>query len=98
MLLATVKYPIRGELLDPDTAVSDTSVGVCCLLTSNTVLCDHCPGSNSKEEAPPRTPDQQVEISGHLFRNIAASWFPEAGAFAQKVQADIWVAAKAFPC
>lgn len=49
------------------------------------------------EKAPPRTPDQQAEIRGHLFHNIAASWFPKAGAFAQKVQADIWAAAKAFP-
>jgi len=31
-----------------------------------------------------------------LFHNIAASWFPKAGAFAQKVQAVIWAAAKAF--
>ena len=46
---------------------------------------------------PPRTPDQQAEIRGHLFHNIAASWFPKAGALAQKVQADIWAAAKAFP-
>lgn len=49
------------------------------------------------EQAPPRTPDQQAEIRGHLFHNIAASWFPKAGASAQKVQADIWAAAKAFP-
>lgn len=49
------------------------------------------------EEVPLRTLDQQAEIRGHLFHNIAASWFPKAGAFAQKVQADIWAAAKAFP-
>lgn len=46
-------------------------------------------------EASPRTPDQQAEIRRHLFHNIAASWFPKAGAFAQKAQADIWAAAKA---
>lgn len=45
-------------------------------------------------EAPRRTPDQQAEIRGHLFHNIAASWFPKAYSFAQKVQADIWAAAK----
>lgn len=50
------------------------------------------------EEAPLRTPDRQAEIREHLFHNIAASWFPKAGGFAQKVQADIWAAAKAFPC
>lgn len=49
------------------------------------------------EEISPKTPDQQAEIRGHLFHNIAASLFPKAGAFAQKVQADIWAAAKAFP-
>lgn len=55
-------------------------------------------GLNNKGKTPgPGSPDQQAEISGHLFLNIAASWFPKAGAFAQKVQADIWAAAKAFP-
>lgn len=33
------------------------------------------------EEAPLRTPDQQAEIRGHLFHNIAASWFPKAAGF-----------------
>lgn len=47
-------------------------------------------------EVPLWTPDQQAEIRRHLFHNIAASWFPKAAGFAQKVQADIWAAAKAF--
>lgn len=93
-----VVIPAQVELMEPDVAVSDTSAGACCLVTSGAALRDHGPGSNSKEEAPPRTPDQPVEIRGHLFHNIAASWFPEAAAFAQKVQADIWAVAKAFLC
>lgn len=50
------------------------------------------------KEGPLRTPEQQAQIRGHLFHNIAASWFLKAAAFAQKVQADIWAAAKAFLC
>lgn len=53
--------------------------------------------AQDNEEVPLRTPDQQAEIRRHLFHNIAASWFPKAAGFAQKVQADIWAAAKAFP-
>lgn len=34
--------------------------------------------AGDNEEAPLRTPDQQDEISRHLFHNIAASWFPKA--------------------
>lgn len=82
----------------------------CVILANNPQLCERHPGSGFKNkkkgkkvfgwengEVPPRTLDQQAEIRGHLFHNIAASWFPKAGAFAQKVQADIWAAAKAFP-
>lgn len=66
-----------------------------------TVVCDFectevCVGDN--EEVPLKSPNQQAEIRGHLFHNIAASWFPKAAGFAQKVQADIWAAAKLFPC
>lgn len=37
--------------------------------------------AGDNEEAPLRTPDQQDEISRHLFHNIAASWFPKAAGF-----------------
>lgn len=53
--------------------------------------------TRDNEEVPLRSLDQQAEIRRHLFHNIAASWFPKAAGFAQKAEADIWAAAKAFP-
>lgn len=97
LLLVTIKGPTQVGQVSPDSAM--TPVYLCPLYSIIALLCVTLRASvQDNEEAPLRTPDQQAEIRGHLFHNIATSWFPEAAGFAQKAQADIWAAAKAFPC